>query len=879
MQKIEIMIRLGIFLAFFLTWAYGSVLRADSSSDSEAFHLRQISSVQGGLPCDETAVTLQDHQGFIWIGTRLGLYRYDGYSLLAYRNDINHPHLFSSCDIRCLAEDKEEGLWVGTFKGLNRLDLRTGEVVKMEEGDDVPQGYIGRLFCDERGDVYAETAAHEWFCRSAHQQRWKRQRPRSVPDKVAPPVSLSATMPVVHTMLDRNGHSWMCVDRAGLWMGWQQKSPFLNVSMPQAAGGVSALAVGRDHRVWLGTNTGALFLVDGRSGAMEETAFRKATGLTHPLQINGLLMLSDGSLLIATEQAGLYCWKDGSILWHETAPASSWLRNQCIYSLLSDSGGHILVGSWTGLSVMDSNGRGRYVPRVGNTDISATHVLSIQQMGEEDVWLGLIGGILHLKGDFAHPENMSATLYTYVGQKGCSPAEAGMVAETDEKGNDRYRLGGIYRMLQDTQGRLWACTSEPGLLLYDAEADAFECASTSLGIGGDNVRSVEQDGEGRLWMLTNYGLACLQTDEQGRSDLLLYRVEDGLPRNYYGNSLSCTLPDGTICIAAAADVTFFHPRQLKGKEHRIPVITDIVVGDRSLCTMSSEHRRGISTSLPPYTKSITLQPSQNALQLFFSTFDFAKPETVQFLCRLEGVDDGWVHLKAGTNSIRYSGLKAGTYTFRVRTTHGDPSSEATLTLVVLPPLWMRWWAYLIYAVLAGLMAFYLYRHWRLRRRQREIQKLMAAERERNEELQAIVMQMQRQHEQTAGDAQPAHPLPFTTEDVQRAIHDYDADFLQRCNEAIRRHLDDAAFDHQALIEELGTSHSTLYRKLKALTGMDASTYIRNTRLQFAAEMLKANPAVRISELAYAVGFSTPKYFSTCFRRQFGMSPSDYATQA
>lgn len=234
--------------------------------------------------------------------------------------------------------------------------------------------------------------------------------------------------------------------------------------------------------------------------------------------------------------------------------------------------------------------------------------------------------------------------------------------------------------------------------------------------------------------------------------------------------------------------------------------------------------------------------------------------------------------------MRYSALMPGTYTFRVRTTYDDPALETQLAIVVLPPLWMRTWAYLLYAVLAALVAFYLYRHWRLRRQQREIQKLVSLEHERNEELETIVMQLQRQHEPLRRDTSPrhetalhcrAHPPAFTTEDVQQAIRDYDADFLQRCNDAIRRHLNDSTFDHQALIKEVGTSHSTLYRKLKALTDMDASTYIRTTRLQFAAEMLKANPSIRISDLAYAVGFSNPKYFSTCFRKQFGMTPSDY----
>lgn len=91
--------------------------------------------------------------------------------------------------------------------------------------------------------------------------------------------------------------------------------------------------------------------------------------------------------------------------------------------------------------------------------------------------------------------------------------------------------------------------------------------SQTLGIGGDNVRSMEHDVEGRLWLLTNYGLARLQTDGQRKSNLCLYTVDDGLPRNYYGNSLSCALSDGTLRIAAASDVTLSDITALHPENH------------------------------------------------------------------------------------------------------------------------------------------------------------------------------------------------------------------------------------------------------------------------------------------------------------------------
>ena len=103
----------------------------------------------------------------------------------------------------------------------------------------------------------------------------------------------------------------------------------------------------------------------------------------------------------------------------------------------------------------------------------------------------------------------------------------------------------------------------------------------------------------------------------------------------------------------------------------------------------------------------------------------------------------------------------------------------------------------------------------------------------------------------------------------------DEEFLQRAIDCVYRHLDDSGFEQTQLIGELGTSRSTLFRKLKSLTGLNCSSFIRNIRLKAACQILEEKPGIRISELAYAVGFGDPKYFSACFKKEFGVQPSEW----
>lgn len=74
---------------------------------------------------------------------------------------------------------------------------------------------------------------------------------------------------------------------------------------------------------------------------------------------------------------------------------------------------------------------------------------------------------------------------------------------------------------------------------------------------------------------------------------------------------------------------------------------------------------------------------------------------------------------------------------------------------------------------------------------------------------------------------------------------------------------------------MGASASSLYNKLRAITGMNVSTFIRDARMKEAKRLAEANPNIRVSDLAYRVGFQDPKYFSTCFKKQFGIQPKEF----
>ena len=102
----------------------------------------------------------------------------------------------------------------------------------------------------------------------------------------------------------------------------------------------------------------------------------------------------------------------------------------------------------------------------------------------------------------------------------------------------------------------------------------------------------------------------------------------------------------------------------------------------------------------------------------------------------------------------------------------------------------------------------------------------------------------------------------------------DEEFMEKLHGIVMKHMAEQDLSIETLTTLIGTSKSTLYRKVKANTGLNINEYIRLCRLKQAAEMLSSQK-YRINEVAYMVGFSSPSYFATSFQKQFNISPSAF----
>ncbi|ARV16509.1 hybrid sensor histidine kinase/response regulator transcription factor [Polaribacter sp. SA4-12] len=118
-------------------------------------------------------------------------------------------------------------------------------------------------------------------------------------------------------------------------------------------------------------------------------------------------------------------------------------------------------------------------------------------------------------------------------------------------------------------------------------------------------------------------------------------------------------------------------------------------------------------------------------------------------------------------------------------------------------------------------------------------------------------------------------ISFKPKDV--TVTTLDEKFLQQAIEIVEKHMMNTDFSVEMLVKEMGLSRSNLYLKFKEITGLSSSAFIRNIRLKRAVQLFEKSD-YSVKEIMYMTGFNTASYFAKCFKKQFGVIPSEYVRQ-
>ena len=950
-------------LVFIILIMSGLIFQGRAHVCWDDLEFKQFSTPEG-LPNSMVHQVYQDRDGYIWIPTFYGLFRYDGYEVRTYKSNLYTPGLLVNNNVLCVEEDYSHRLWIGTHEGLCMLDKRTGKMKKLQldgvskqrlneihvtKENRVYLGYIrGMAYYDEMQDTLALMTRKN--CRgdvpeSVNIQTlfedvngdlligtWKDGLYRYCIKENTflhyPP--LDEENSVLALFQDSRGVMWIGTSGSGLykahfssdrktvsfegyghdarnvsslpsdyiysihedlqtrslWLGTREgvsvmeladEGKFINY---QESGSTHYLPVrevntvfrDRSGLMWIGTKGAGVFHVDTRKRSFNVIYPRgndkSCTDLISTLYVeeNGALWIGMGygldyqhgdkkvtlfpskrpyhisyspltrEVLLAVHDEGMIVCRDGQIIHQYKTSNCGFVPHDLVYLVHEDRKGNRWLCTYKGLGVRYRDGREYCFNRLSRADeLLGREMTTMVEDNDGSLWLATNNnGIVDVTGDMERPESLQCKNYCM---------ENGLLS-----------VNTPLCFLLDRSGRIWVGTEGSGLCLYDVQNDCFKSVHKEFNLPGDMVGSMQEDNSGNLWLGTNQGLAKLTISGKEKGRVRIFTVADGLADNFFNQNASF-YRDGTFYFGCSRGIVTFNSEVVEEKHADISLcITDILVDGRPLEQMSDKKRKEITPFTSDFTDRLVIPASYSHFTICFASLTYNRPQQNKYAYRLQGFDADWHYVDASSRTAYYSKLPAGEYVFQLRATNenGDWGDVREMEIIIEPPFWATWWAYFIYVLLAILFMVLIW--WEIRRR--------------------LLLRNRRFLQEGETDKVHHLKLQFFTN-----IPSDEEKFLQDAVACVNRHLDDPDFDVPQFVDEMATSRTTLHKKLKSLTGLNTTGFVRSIRLKAACRMMDENPNFRISELAYKVGFNDPKYFSICFKKEFGMQPTEYSMKS
>ena len=256
--------------------------------------------------------------------------------------------------------------------------------------------------------------------------------------------------------------------------------------------------------------------------------------------------------------------------------------------------------------------------------------------------------------------------------------------------------------------------------------------------------------------------------------------------------------------------------------------------------------------VPQGMDRITLPAQCSNLTLYVSVNRPLTADKIAFAYKLDG-DGNWLYLPQGTNAVYLNNIPVGNCTLLLKSTdeYGRWSEHITQVPLYHEPYWWQTaWARLLFAALCAGVAVFL---WNLNKR---IHILSNLQKMRNR-LSLREIEIKQGHESQA----------IKAEDTMKKIIGY-----------IEDNMSDPDYNVQRLSEDMCMSRTNLYRRIHAVSGLSVIEFIRDIRLKHAALVLTKHPDTPIATVHKSVGFTSGSYFIKCFKKKFGVTPSEYAKQ-
>jgi ligand-binding sensor domain-containing protein/serine phosphatase RsbU (regulator of sigma subunit) len=709
----------------------------------------------------------EDGEGFLWIATTNGLYRYHLRSKesIQYKYDPKNQLSIAENRIWSIFHDKYDMLWIGTqggglskynkekipFEHFSILKQTTGEAGTLAaQSLSIPANEKNKMWIGTNdGLVYFDRTKNDY----------------DLIDNI-PSLNMSLKDNQIDAMhMDESGRLWMGVNRNGLLMYNTITQKFYNYDpyRPEinSGAGKRIFHIEPDDygKLWIGTrgglyrfdpNTSTWSLIPAIENRIYDTQLinllrsvsnQKSTicsivevgdnqDLTEEFSLD-----SPSDILIASVGEGTLTWDMVDYGWLEnengdTLFSASDINNS--FYLNGDMKNRISVG-------ILNLPAGKYKLRYFADDSHCYGNYNVEAPADSQWW-----GIQAAKISSQDARSFGAVLskqnsksYIYDSQVNVVEyGRNGLIWIGTTRGFSKYELQSknvtnyrhdkdnpktlsndiVTDIHEDEDGFIWL-TTESGLNRFDPIKESFTSYFEKDGLPSAQLMSIEEDQSGNLWIGSINGISKLEKrNDSDKFIFINYDTEDGLQGYIFNRHASFISHDGEMFFGGRNGLNAFFPGKINTNPADI-VISEFFISNQEVNPVNSD------SPLEKHileTDQIELSYDQNDLSFELATLHFARPERNSLAYKLEGLNDTWI--ENPHRFISFTNLNSGNYKLRVRGANSDgigSSKERVLNITIFPPWWRTTWAYFLYAFLFAGLVFSIDRVQRYRLTQHE----------------------------------------------------------------------------------------------------------------------------------------------------------------
>lgn len=512
---------------------------------------------------------------------------------------------------------------------------------------------------------------------------------------------------------DRDGIMWVGTYKKGV--SYYSESIF-KFNMYEW-GDITCIEQADENRLWLGTNDHGILLWN-RSTGKAEPFWRDAEGQL-PNPVVSMLKSKDGKLWVGTFNGGLYCMNGSQIRSYKEGVGNALASNN-VWALVEDDKGRIWIASLGGgLQCLEPVSGTFETYTSSNSALLENNVTSLCWVDNNTLFFG--------------------TANQGVGMMDMRTREIKKIQ--GQSGNVKLSNDAVNHVYKDSRGLVWIATRE-GLNVYDTRRHVFLDLSSVAEAKGNFIAAITEDQERNMWVSTSRKVIRVTVASDGKGSYLFdsraYNSEDGLQNCDFNQRSIKTLHNGIIAIGGLYGVNVFAPDHIRYNKMLPNVMfTGLSLFDEAVKVGQSYGGRVLIEKELNDVENVEFDYKQNIFSVSFASDNYNLPEKTQYMYKLEGFNNDWLTLPLGVHNVTFTNLAPGKYVLRVKAINSDGYvgiKEATLGIVVNPPFWMSWWAYLLYAV--GLVIVLFLARYRMLKREREKFHLQQIENEvaKNEEI-------------------------------------------------------------------------------------------------------------------------------------------------